>query len=141
MPSVEYKKRKVEYIKKYNSGHYHSMNTLFRDDNEEDMAMYRFLQSQKSTNKYVKDLIRKEMVRQGISFKAYALPSYEEMTNMTTEKIDDLITQYQETFGQLPLVNSGESIYTPKYIKLMYQSLQINKPYGNREIKEAKAIW
>lgn len=61
MPSEEYKKRKIEYIQKYNKSHYRSMTLTFRADDPMEMEVYEFLRSRYSTVQYIKDLARAAM--------------------------------------------------------------------------------
>ena len=56
---------------------------------------------------------------------------------MTTEKIDELIDEYQETFGEMPLVMYPSSIYSPVYVHLMKKALKRGTPYTEEEVDKA----
>ena len=62
MPSEEYKKRKRDYIQRYNKSHYRSMTITFRADSEDEMRIYSFLQGRYSTVQYIKDLVKADMM-------------------------------------------------------------------------------
>lgn len=53
---------------------------------------------------------------------------------MTAEKIDELIDEYEETFGEEPLVVYPSSIYSDVYVHLMKKSLKRGKPYTEDEL-------
>ena len=61
MPSEEYMRRKRKYIQDYNKKHYRCMSICFREDDPEEMAIYKFLQSRYSTVQFIKDLAKAAM--------------------------------------------------------------------------------
>lgn len=64
MPSQEYKERKLAYIRKYNQGHYRSVNVLFRTDDPEQVELWDWLHNKYSTAGYMRDLALKEMKKE-----------------------------------------------------------------------------
>ena len=55
---------------------------------------------------------------------------------MTTEEMDALIDEYVETFGEMPLVQYPQSIYSPIYIKLIKKAIRDGKPYTEDDIPD-----
>ena len=61
MPTEGYKKRKQDYIKKYNSQHYRSVNVMFRIDDPEQSALWDWLHTRYSTAGFLRDQAMKAM--------------------------------------------------------------------------------
>ena len=128
------KKNKLNYISKYNKGHYCSINITFRKDDKEDVAIHQFLQSQPSTNKYLKELVKKEMLKLGIPLEVQIAMTDDQIENLSIEEADNLIETYFSMFGEMPSVMYPQSVYEPMYIKLIIRSINNNKPYRDEDI-------
>ena len=59
------KKNKAAYDTKYILSHVRQKRINFNDQNEEDMRLLEWLESQDNQNQYMKDLIRDDMGRAG----------------------------------------------------------------------------
>lgn len=59
---------------------------------------------------------------------------------MTTEKIDDLVLEYQLAFDEEPLVVYPGTLYEGVYVKLMKKALKRGSPYTEEELNKALGI-
>ena len=129
-----YKQNKISYIKSYNKSHYSSINVMFRKSDPKEAAMLDYLRSKTSTTSYIKELVLKDMLKNKVSLEYKYSFSEEEYENMSVEKADELIDQYFDLFGTMPMVIYPTSIYSPVYLKLIVRSLNSGKPYSEEDI-------
>lgn len=56
---------------------------------------------------------------------------------MTVEQIDELYDEYEDTFGEKPLVMYPTSVYSPVYVHLMKKALEKGVPYTEEDLNKA----
>ena len=61
MPTEEYHKRKLRYIRQYNKNNYCSVTISFKKGDPAEMRIREHLRLQPSTAKYLKDLVKADM--------------------------------------------------------------------------------
>ena len=64
MASKEYKERKLNYIRRYNQGHYRSINVLLRTDDPEQVELWEWLHTRYSTAGFLRDLAMAAMKKE-----------------------------------------------------------------------------